>query len=261
MDLLEKARAGVKKELAKRDRLLTHIVGSIEDNNKAANLLSERLVEWYGVYFPELRVPESRKFCQLVIELDRDNPDFDLLARVVGKDKAKYIEERARKSMGMTLNPEDLEAVRETAKAVLALHELRDNLERYQEMVAKEMAPNISYLVEPNLAAKLIARAGSVEKLARMPASTVQVLGAEKALFKHLKKHSKPPKHGLIFQHPLISTSPKKQRGKLSRALSTKIAIAAKADAYTGNFIAEKLKKDFEKRADAIRSAGVPKPQ
>lgn len=255
MDLLEKAKAGMKKELAKRDRLLTHTVGAIDDNNKAANLLFERLSEWYGVYFPELRVSEPKKFCQLVIELDRDNVDFNVLVRVLGKEKAKGIEDRAKRTMGINLKPEDIEALKEMAKKINELYELREALERYQEMLIKETCPNLSYLVEPALAAKLVARAGNVEKLARMPASTVQVLGAEKALFKHLKKHSKPPKHGLIFQHPFIGTSPKKQRGKLARALSTKIAIAAKADAYTGNFIAEKLKNDFEKRANAIRVA------
>ena len=253
MDLLEKARAGVKKELAKRDKLLVHIVGSIDDNNKAANLLFERLTEWYGVYFPEMRVAEPKKYCELVIELDRDNLNFDTLVRVLGKDKAKSLESRARGSMGLDMNPEDIEAVREVAKKVIELHNLREALERYQDMLVKETCPNLAYLIDPALAAKLIARAGSVEKLAKMPASTVQVLGAEKALFKHLKKHTKPPKHGLIFQHPYISTSPKKQRGKLARALSTKIAIAAKADAFSGNFIAEKLKADFEKRASAIR--------
>ncbi|MFH1471191.1 MAG: hypothetical protein ABIF01_05565 [Candidatus Micrarchaeota archaeon] len=258
MDFLERAKAGIKKEMAKRDRLLTHVVGAIDDNNKAANLLFERLSEWYALYFPELRISEPKKFCQLVAELDRENPDVGLLIQVVGKDKANFLSEKAKGTMGIDLKPEDLEAIREMAKKIIELYELRENLERYQEILVRETCPNITHLVEPGLAAKLVAKAGSVEKLARMPASTVQVLGAEKALFKHLKKHSKPPKHGLIFQHPYISMAPKKQRGKISRALSTKISIAAKADAYTGNFIAEKLKADFQKRVDAIRAVKGP---
>ncbi|MFH0817523.1 MAG: hypothetical protein V1909_02705 [Candidatus Micrarchaeota archaeon] len=258
MDFLENAKAGMKKAMAKRDRLITHVVGAIDDNNKAANLLFERLSEWYALYFPELRVSEPAKFCQLVVELDRDNPDFGLLIKVVGKEKATFFSEKAKETLGIEFKPEDLEAVRETAKRIIELYELRERLEQYQEMLVKETCPNISYVAEPALAAKLVAKAGSVEKLARMPASTVQVLGAEKALFKHLKKHSKPPKHGLIFQHPYISNAPKKQRGKISRALATKIAIAARADAYTGNFIAEKLKADFQKRVDAIRAVKGP---
>ncbi len=258
MDFLEKAKAGMKKEMAKRDRLLTHVVGAIDDNNKAANLLFERLSEWYGLYFPELRVSEPKKYCQIVLELDRDNPDFGVLIKHLGKDKAGFFSEKAKGTLGMDLKPEDLEALKEMAKKILELHELRENLEGYQEMLVKETCPNVSYVAEPALAAKLVAKAGSVERLARMPASTVQVLGAEKALFKHLKKHSKPPKHGLIFQHSYISMAPKKQRGKISRALATKISIAAKADAYTGRFIAEKLKADFQKRVDAIRATKVP---
>ncbi len=255
MDLLEKARTGVKEALGKRDRLIVHVVGAIDDNNKASNLLFERLSEWYGVYFPEMKFSEPHKYCQLVIEMDRNDFDFGKVIGVVGKEKAKDIEKKAKNSMGIDLEEYDLQIIKETAKRICELYVLREELERYQESLAKEVCPNLVYLLEAALAAKLVARAGSLDKLARMPASTVQVLGAEKALFKHLKKHSKPPKHGLIFQHQYISSAPKNQRGKLSRALATKIAIAAKADAYSGNFIAEKLKEDFSKRVKQIKGA------
>jgi nucleolar protein 56 len=255
MDFLERARAGLKQAMAKRDRLIVHVVGTINDNNKAANLLFERLSEWYAVYFPELKLPEPKKYCEFILAFDRDNPDFGKLIGIVGKDRASSLEGKARGSLGVNLKPEDLEALRETARKLLGLYELREELEQYQAVLVQETCPNLAHLLDPGLAAKLVARAGSVERLAKMPASTVQVLGAEKALFKHLKKHSKPPKHGLIFQHPYISTSPKKQRGRIARTLSGKIAIAAKADAYTGNFIAEKLKEDFQKRVNAIRGA------
>ncbi|MFH1448598.1 MAG: hypothetical protein ABIG39_07080 [Candidatus Micrarchaeota archaeon] len=253
MDLLEKAKAGVTKALGKRDRALVHVVGAIDDNNKAANLLFERLSEWYGIYFPEMKINEPDKYCQLVAVFDKNNVDFGQIIGIVGKEKAKELERRAKESIGIDLKDEDSYIIKETARKIHGLYELREELERYQEMLAGEVCPNLVHLVDAGLAAKLVARAGSLDKLARMPASTVQVLGAEKALFKHLKKHSKPPKHGLIFQHPYISGAPKKQRGKLSRALSAKIAIAVKADAYTRNFIADKLKKDFDKRANAIR--------
>jgi len=106
----------------------------------------------------------------------------------------------------------------------------------------------------------LIAQAGGLSKLASFPSSTVQVIGAEKALFKHLRSGSPPPKHGLIFQHVLISTSPKHARGKIARALAAKIAIAAKADAYSHNFIAEKLKEQFEARAKDILAKEASRP-
>jgi len=86
-----------------------------------------------------------------------------------------------------------------------------------------------------------------------MPASTVQVIGAEKALFKHLKNKSiDPPKHGIIFQHASISTSPKSVRGKIARALATKITLAAKADEYTKRFIGPEVKDKFDKRLKDI---------
>jgi nucleolar protein 56 len=145
--------------------------------------------------------------------------------------------------------------VRSWANTVLSLYALREDVEKYTDALAVRICPNMSHLAGPALAAKLVAKAGSLHKLATFPASTVQVIGAEKALFKHLKAGSKPPKHGVIFQHPLISTSPKKVRGKIARALAGKLSIAAKADAITHHFIAEKLKESFEARAKAILSS------
>jgi nucleolar protein 56 len=97
-----------------------------------------------------------------------------------------------------------------------------------------------------------VAQAGGLHRLSFFPASTIQVLGAEKALFKHLRSGSKPPKHGLIFQHSSIGMSPKKVRGKIARALAAKLTIASKADAISHNFIAEKLKASFEAHTKRI---------
>ena len=110
------------------------------------------------------------------------------------------------------------------------------------------MAPNVCKIIGPNIGARLIAYAGGIEKLATMPAGTIQVLGAEKALFKHIKDGTPPPKHGVIFQHEMINKAPKNKRGKIARLLATKLAIAAKADAFTKNYIADELKKEIEER-------------
>ena len=108
-------------------------------------------------------------------------------------------------------------------------------------------------VVGAKVTGKLVAAAGGLGKLALMPASTVQVIGAEKALFKHLRNKSiAPPKHGIIFQHAAISTAPKKVRGKIARALATKITLAAKADVYTKRFIGPEVKDKFEKRLNDI---------
>jgi nucleolar protein 56 len=117
----------------------------------------------------------------------------------------------------------------------------------------KEIAPNLSHLIGPILAAKLIALAGGLERLARLPSSTVQMLGAEKAFFRHVTEGQDLPKHGVIFQHPLLHASPFWQRGKIARAMAAKIAIAAKSDAFGDNFIAENLKNALDKRVESIR--------
>jgi nucleolar protein 56 len=143
--------------------------------------------------------------------------------------------------------------VRELAKEVLNLRMLSNSIESYETGLAKELCPNLTYLIDAPLAAKLIAHAGGLKRLATMPASTIQVLGAEKALFKHLRQHTKSPKHGILFQHPWVNSAPKKERGKIARLLSTKIAIALKADFYTKRFIAEKLKQDLDKRMKEIK--------
>jgi nucleolar protein 56 len=116
-----------------------------------------------------------------------------------------------------------------------------------------EVAPNMKALVGSLLGARLIALTGGLINLAKMPASTVQVLGAEKALFRSLKTGARPPKHGIIFQHTLIHEGKRWQRGKIARALAGKLAIAARSDAFSGNYIGDGLKASFERRIKEIQ--------
>ena len=252
-ELLEKARAGVKEAYLEKDRQLIQCVNAITEIDRTSNLLFERLQEWYGIYFPELRVREPEKYCELVLKIRKDNLDMNELSSIVGEERAREIEEKARRSIGVDLGEKDLEKTRELAKEILSLQSMRGSFEEYEVGVTKELCPNLTHLIDASLAAKLIAHAGSLRRLAIMPASTIQVLGAEKALFKHLRQHTKSPKHGILFQHPWVNSAPKKERGKIARLLSTKIAIALKADFYSKNFIAGKLKIDLDKRMEAIR--------
>ena len=133
---------------------------------------------------------------------------------------------------------------------------INNEMKRLEEQIEYDMqkiAPNISMLVGSVIGARLISIAGGLERLAVMPASTIQVLGAEKALFRFKKEGGKPPKHGVIFQHPLINRAQLKDRGKISRLLATKIAIAVKADVFTKKDISDTLKEDLEKRLKEIR--------
>jgi nucleolar protein 56 len=252
---MEKARRGVQTAMLRRDNILVHTVNCIDELNKSANLLSERLTEWYGVYFPELRVSDPAKYCKLVAFLDRENIDEARLRGLVG-DAAPSIMQKARSSIGVKLPESDLGAIRKLSAEIETIYELRAELEKYQEKLAEELCPNLSHLAGAQVAAKIVAQAGSLQRLVEMPASTIQVLGAEKALFKHLKSGSSPPKHGVIFQHPAIGMAPKKLRGKIARALSTQMAIAVRADAISKNFIAPQLKEKFEKRVKAIMGKG-----
>jgi nucleolar protein 56 len=130
-------------------------------------------------------------------------------------------------------------------------------MKKLEKQIEKDMeiiAPNISRITGPLIGARIISIAGGINKVAFMPASTIQILGAEKALFRYKKEGGRPPKHGVIFQHNLINKSPRKIRGKIARVLATKIAIAAKADAFTKKDISGVLKDDLERRVREIRN-------
>lgn len=252
-EFIERAREGVREALLRRDNILVQTVNAIDEINKSANLLFERLEEWYGLYFPELKMNDPHKYCEVVVLFEKGKTDAEELEKIVGRERAGKIIEIAGKTMGIDLPEEDLLRIKALAKEIISMYSLRDELEAYQEKLAKELCPNLSHVAGPAIAAKVVACAGSLQKLGRMPASTIQVLGAEKALFKHLRAGTKPPKHGVIFQHPEISKGRRKIRGKVARALSTKMAIAARADAISKRFIADKLKADFEKRLKKIK--------
>jgi len=254
---MSRANLGVQQAIASPDLVLVQVVAAIDDTNKITNLMSERLTEWYALHFPEFKHADPVKHAQVVMVFDRSHPDLETLAQVVGQELAQTLAGKANRSMGVVLSEDDVKAVRAQATALLQLYAYRDYLTSYADALAGRIAPNISHIAGPSLAAKLIAQSGSLAKMASFPASTIQVLGAEKALFKHLRSGSPPPKHGLIFQHAAISTAPKWVRGKIARCLAAKLCIASKADAISHHFIADKLKEQFEARASMLRQ----KPQ
>ena len=141
----------------------------------------------------------------------------------------------------------------------MELYKARRKLDSYVEKLMGEVAPNIRILAGSSLGARLVSLAGGLENLSRMPASTIQILGAEKALFRSMKTGALPPKHGAIFQHQDIHQALRWQRGKIARALSGKIAIAARVDAFRGEFMGEKLKIELDARVREIKSK-YPRP-
>lgn len=254
---IEMTRRKLRRAAQKRDLLAAQAIRAIDDIDKTTNLFAARLREWYSLHFPELDdlVKEHEDYVSLVAELGhRENMTVENLVKLgYSEEKAKKIWEAAAQSMGADYPDFDIEPIKRLARITLELYQLRRDLADYIAQVMKEVAPNISALVGPLLGARLISLAGSLEELAFLPASTIQVLGAEKALFRALRTGGKPPKHGVIFQYPDIHRSPRWQRGKIARALAAKLAIAAKVDHFTGRFIGDKLREALRKRIEEVK--------
>ena len=229
------------RELVGKDSLVVHVVGLLDDLNKTINLFVERIRDWYSLHFPELvkKVEDHEKFVKLVLKYGHRN-------------NFKDFEELVEKSFGIEFSEKDIETLRMFAEEIKRLYELREKVESYLEKLIASIAPNLQSLAGTILAAKLIAKAGSLEKLARLPSSTIQLMGAEKALFRFLHKKGKSPKHGLIFIHPYIQRAPKKKRGKIARVLAAKLSMAAKLDCFSKKYEAERLKKELEERVKEI---------
>jgi len=215
-----------------------------------------RIREWYGVHFPELDrlLDKHETYARLVFKLGKkENFTLENLEKMeIPKAKAERIAKTSETSMGADLTETDLSQIQALCKNVIELYKLRESLEAYLDKAMEEVAPNTKALVGSLLGARLIAIAGGLTNLAKRPASTIQVLGAEKALFRSLKTGTRPPKHGIIFQHTYLHEAKKWQRGKIARALAGKIAIAARTDAFGGRYIGEELKADLEKRIEEI---------
>lgn len=151
-----------------------------------------------------------------------------------------------------TFNEQDDDAMQKLLSTISGLEEQKSSLEEYVKQNMETAAPNLSNLAGVSLGARLISIAGSLEKLSKMPASTIQVLGASDALFKHLSRNIPPPKHGAIFMHPIVHDAPWWQRGKMARVLASKLTIAARIDYYSGD-LREELAGELETAAERIK--------
>ncbi len=254
---MELTKMRVKKAVEKRDLVVVQVIQTIDDLDKTLNLFMSRIREWYGLHFPELDrlIDKHEAYARLVANLGRKN-NFTLEKlekESLPRAKAKRIVKAVQTSMGAELAEEDIDQIRVMCKNTLSFYNMRQKLETYLDSVMEEVAPNIRVLVGSLLGARLIALAGGLNNIAKMPASTIQLLGAEKALFRSLKTGARPPKHGIIFQHSLIHEAKRWQRGKMARALAGKLAIAARTDAFSGKYAGDKLQTDLEKRISEIQ--------
>ena len=217
------------------DLHLIQAINTLDETDKIINSISSRLREWYGLHFPELDnlIDSINGYSQIVLSGTRENiskEDFEKAG--FSKDKVEMLSLIKEKSRGGNISEKNFGIVQALAKQILELFELRKNIEEHVDEQMKEEAPNISAILGTTVGARVLAHAGSLKRLATMPASTIQILGAEKALFRSLKTGANPPKHGILFQHATVHAAPSWQRGKIARAVAAKAAIAARVDVY-----------------------------
>ncbi|KXB02439.1 hypothetical protein AKJ43_01710 [candidate division MSBL1 archaeon SCGC-AAA261D19] len=257
-------RKDLRREASRRDKIVIEAIEMLDELDKSINTLYSRIREWYGIHFPELEryISEYPQYFKLVSELGaRENFTESVLEeKGLSTEDAKKIAKAASNSIGTDFDDMDVEALKKVVKRVEKLYEARNSVEEYNDGLMSQIAPNIRAVVGSSIGARLISLAGGLKKLARKPASTIQVLGAEKALFRALHRKGKPPKHGVIFQYPDVKGLPRKQRGKAARALANKIAVAARVDVMSGRFVGDDLKEELEDRMSTIKSqAGFEK--
>jgi len=252
----EMARLGVKTGFG-RDKLVANAVRAQRALEENTNNQSETLREWYSIHFPELNgvLKDNRDYAKVVSGIGaRSGMTESALEKVLTDRRyAKAIPQIAAGSMGSDVSETDLKAIRVYAESVLASAAAELNLKSYIERVMSEIAPNTSAVATPYVGALLLEQAGSLERLAAFPSSTIQVLGAQKAMFRFLKTGKLPPKYGVLYVHPLVSQASKKAKGKIARTLASKISIAVKVDFYGGKPIGERLKKESEERAKSLK--------
>jgi nucleolar protein 56 len=247
----------VKETSEKLDQHLIQAVNTLDELDEIINTISTRIREWYGLHFPELDyiLQNIITYSAIVKDAgDRENITSELLTQLdVPDKKIELIKQAISKSQGGSLTEESAESLRILASQVIQLSELRTDLSNSVENLMEILAPNLKNILTAIIGARLIAKAGSLLKLSQMPSSTIQIIGAEKALFRALKTGARPPKHGLLFQHPSVNSAPKWQRGKIARALSAKIAIAVRIDVYRNASLDNSLLDKLTKRIETIQ--------
>ncbi|KAL9652387.1 hypothetical protein ABK040_012042 [Willaertia magna] len=218
----------------KIDTMIVQAVSLLDDIDKELNIYVMRVKEWYGWHFPELAkiLRDNTAYVKTVLTLqNRNNAQTVDLTDVLPEDLAKEVKDAAIVSMGTEITEEDMIHISKLAEEVLSIHEYRSALYEYLKNRMQAIAPNLTHLVGELVGARLIAKAGSLLNLAKHPASTVQILGAEKAFFRALKSRHNTPKYGLLYHASLIGQAPPKYKGKIARVLAAKCAISSRVDA------------------------------
>eukprot|EP00198_Chlamydomonas_reinhardtii_P001017 XP_001690352.1 nucleolar protein, component of C/D snoRNPs [Chlamydomonas reinhardtii] len=218
----------------KVDTMIVQAIGLLDDLDKELNTYAMRVREWYGWHFPEMTkiVTDNIQYAKCVVFMGTREKSAGLdFSAILEEEVEGALKAAAQVSMGTDISESDLDNIKDLAHQVIALSEYRGQLFEYLKNRMAAVAPNLTILVGELVGARLIAHAGSLVNLAKQPASTVQILGAEKALFRALKTKHETPKYGLIYHASLIGQSQPKYKGKISRVLAAKCALAIRVDA------------------------------
>nr|XP_033340209.1 nucleolar protein 56-like isoform X1 [Megalopta genalis]XP_033340210.1 nucleolar protein 56-like isoform X2 [Megalopta genalis] len=263
------SRAKVKFNVHRVDNMIIQSIALLDQLDKDVNTFSMRIREWYSYHFPELVkiVPENYMYAK-VTQLIKNRKELTeekleaLEEIVMDSAKAQAIIDASKSSMGMDISPIDLLNIEMFAGRVIALADYRKQLSEYLRSKMAGVAPNLATLIGDQVGARLIAHAGSLTNLAKYPASTVQILGAEKALFRALKTRGNTPKYGLLFHSTFIGRAGTKNKGRISRYLANKCSIASRIDCFTDiptNVFGEKLRQQVEDRLKFYETGEIPK--
>lgn len=220
------------------DKIDTMIVQAqclLDDLDKELNNYLMRAREWYGWHFPELGkiITDNIAFIKTIkLVGTRENMVNTDLSDILPEDVEEKVKEAAEISMGTEISDDDIFNIQNLCDEILAINDYRVHLSDYLKSRMLAMAPNLTVLVGETIGARLIAHSGSLTNLAKHPASTVQILGAEKALFRALKTKKDTPKYGLIYHAQLVGQASQKNKGKMSRSLAAKASLAIRVDAF-----------------------------
>lgn len=218
----------------KIDTMIVQAIGLLDDLDKELNTYAMRVKEWYGWHFPELAkiLNDNIAYARLVLKMGmRSNWETSDLAEILPEELEGAVKNAADRSMGTEISQEDLENIQALAEQVVGFSEYRQQLASYLTSRMNAIAPNLTALVGELVGARLIAHAGSLTNLSKSPASTIQILGAEKALFRALKTKHDTPKYGLIYHASLIGQATGKNKGKMARVLAAKASLGLRVDA------------------------------
>ncbi|THY77786.1 Nop domain-containing protein [Aureobasidium pullulans] len=220
----------------KVDTMIIQAIALLDDLDKELNTYAMRVKEWYGWHFPEMAkiINDNLAFARVILAMGvRTNAANTDLSDVLPEEIEGAVKAAAEVSMGTEITEEDLENIQALAEQVVGFTEYRQQLSSYLTARMQAIAPNLTALVGELVGARLIAHSGSLLNLAKSPASTIQILGAEKALFRALKTKHDTPKYGLIYHASLIGQATGKNKGKIARMLATKAALGLRVDALS----------------------------